>query len=107
MNIMLVSVSERTREIGIRRAIGARAGDILQQFLIESVVLSFCGGVAGVVLGILTSMLINTAFGWHSGIALDAVLVSLLFCMAIGVFFGAYPARKAARLDPITALRSD
>jgi putative ABC transport system permease protein len=106
MNIMLVSVSERTREIGIRRAIGARSSDILQQFLIESVVLSFCGGVAGVALGVLASALINAAFGWQVGMSLDAVLISLLFCMAIGVFFGSYPARKAARLDPITALRS-
>jgi putative ABC transport system permease protein len=106
MNIMLVTVSERTREIGIRRAIGARSSDILQQFLIESVVLSFCGGVAGVALGVLASALINAAFGWQVGISLDAVLISLLFCMAIGVFFGSYPARKAARLEPITALRS-
>ena len=106
MNIMLVSVTERTREIGIRRAIGARAGDILLQFLIESVVLSFCGGLAGVGLGILASALINSAFGWQVGLSLDAVLISLLFCMAIGVFFGSYPASKAARLDPITALRS-
>lgn len=107
MNIMLVSVSERTREIGIRRAIGARSGDILLQFLIESVVLSFCGGVAGVGLGVLVSALINTAFRWQVGFSVDAVLVSLFFCMAIGVFFGSYPARKAARLDPITALRAN
>ncbi|MFM7640917.1 MAG: ABC transporter permease [Cyanobium sp.] len=106
MNIMLVSVSERTREIGIRRAIGARSSEILQQFLIESVVLSFCGGVAGVALGVVASALINAAFGWQVGISMDAVLISLLFCMAIGVFFGSYPARKAARLEPITALRS-
>ncbi|MEB3302142.1 MAG: ABC transporter permease [Cyanobacteriota bacterium] len=106
MNIMLVSVSERTREIGIRRAIGARSTDILQQFLIESVVLSFCGGLAGVGLGVVASALINAAFGWQVGISFDAVLISLLFCMAIGVFFGSYPARKAARLEPITALRS-
>ncbi|MFZ0409581.1 MAG: ABC transporter permease [Cyanobium sp.] len=107
MNIMLVSVSERTREIGIRRAIGARAGDILLQFLIESVVLSCCGGVAGVGLGILVSALINTAFDWQVGPSPNVVLLSLLFCMAIGVFFGSYPASKAAGLDPITALRSN
>ena len=107
MNIMLVSVTERTREIGIRRAIGARAGDILLQFLIESVVLSFCGGLAGVGLGILVSAVINASFGWQVGLSLDAVLVSLLFCMVIGVFFGSWPARKAAALDPITALRAD
>jgi len=107
MNIMLVSVTERTREIGIRRAIGARASDILRQFLIESVVLSFCGGLAGVGLGILVSAVINASFGWQVGLSLDAVLASLLFCMAIGVFFGSWPARKAAALDPITALRAD
>jgi putative ABC transport system permease protein len=107
MNIMLVSVTERTREIGIRRAIGARSSDILWQFLIESIVLSLCGGLLGVTLGIIASQSINGVFGWKCGIALDAVLASLLFCLAIGVFFGAYPARKAARLDPITALRSD
>jgi putative ABC transport system permease protein len=107
MNIMLVSVTERTREIGIRRAIGARASDILRQFLIESVVLSFCGGLAGVAVGILVSVVINASFGWQVGLSLDAVLASLLFCMAIGVFFGSWPARKAAALDPITALRAD
>ena len=106
MNIMLVSVSERTREIGIRRAIGARSTDILQQFLIESVVLSFCGGIAGVCFGVFVSLVINRALGWTVGVSLDAVLISLLFCMAIGVFFGSYPARKAAGLDPIAALRS-
>jgi len=106
MNIMLVSVSERTREIGVRRAIGARSSDILRQFLIESVVLSCLGGLAGVTLGVVASALINAAFGWPWNLSLDAVAISLLFCMAIGVFFGSYPARKAARLDPITALRA-
>jgi putative ABC transport system permease protein len=107
MNIMLVSVTERTREIGIRRAIGARSSDILLQFMIEAIVLSLCGGLLGVGLGILASLGINLALGWKAGLALDAVLASLLFCLVIGVFFGAYPARKAALLDPITALRND
>ncbi|KAF0654251.1 antimicrobial peptide ABC transporter permease [Cyanobium sp. Copco_Reservoir_LC18] len=107
MNIMLVSVTERTREIGIRRAIGARCSDILRQFLIESTVLSLAGGLLGVLLGVLASMAINSVFGWSAGIALDAVGCSLIFCLVIGVFFGAYPASKAAQLDPMTALRSD
>jgi putative ABC transport system permease protein len=107
MNIMLVSVTERTREIGIRRAIGARSSDILSQFLIESVVLSLFGGFLGTALGVAASLIINAIFGWPAGVALDAVLLSLGFALAIGVFFGAYPANKAAHLDPITALRSD
>jgi putative ABC transport system permease protein len=107
MNIMLVSVTERTREIGIRRAIGARCSDILRQFLIESTVLSLAGGLLGVLLGVAASLAINAAFGWSSGIAVDAVGWSLAFCLLIGVFFGAYPANRAARLDPMTALRSD
>jgi putative ABC transport system permease protein len=107
MNIMLVSVTERTREIGIRRAIGARSSDILLQFMIEAIVLSLCGGLLGVGLGIFASLVINLALGWKAGLALDAVLASLLFCLVIGVFFGAYPARKAAMLDPITALRNN
>jgi putative ABC transport system permease protein len=107
MNIMLVSVTERTREIGIRRAIGARSSDILLQFMIEAIVLSLCGGLLGVGLGIFASLGINLALGWKAGLALDAVLASLLFCLVIGVFFGAYPARKAALLDPIRALRNE
>jgi putative ABC transport system permease protein len=107
MNIMLVSVTERTREIGIRRAIGARSSDILRQFLIEAMVLSMLGGLLGVILGVLASLIINTLFHWSAGVALDAVLLSLGFCLVIGVFFGAYPANKAAQLDPMTALRSD
>ena len=107
MNIMLVSVSERTREIGIRRALGARGGHILRQFLIEAITLSLVGGLLGVTLGVATSLLAKRLFAWPGGVALDAVLGSLLFSLFIGVFFGAYPAQKAAQLDPITALRTD
>jgi len=107
MNIMLVSVTERTKEIGIRRAVGARCSDILHQFLIESIVLSLAGGLLGVSLGVVASLSINAVFGWSSGIALDSVGWSLTFCFLIGIFFGAYPASRAAKLDPMTALRSD
>jgi putative ABC transport system permease protein len=107
MNIMLVSVTERTREIGIRIAIGARSSDILRQFLIEAMVLSAFGGVIGISLGVIASLLINHLFGWSSGIAMDAVVLSMGFCLLIGIFFGAYPANKAAHLDPIAALRGD
>lgn len=107
MNIMFVSVTERTREIGIRRAVGARASDILGQFLIEAVVLSVAGGILGIALGIGSSVLINLALGWKIKIPLDAVVLSLGVCLGIGVFFGAYPAYKAARMDPMMALRSD
>jgi putative ABC transport system permease protein len=107
MNIMLVSVTERTREIGVRRAIGARSGDILRQFLIEGVVLTLAGGLVGIALGVGVSTALTRSFGWSVGVGFDAIALALLFCLAIGVFFGAYPARKAARLDPITALRSE
>jgi len=105
MNIMLVAVTERTREIGLRRALGARSRDILQQFLWESVLLSMIGGGLGIALGIGISRVINLSFGWSVAIPLDAILVSLGVSLGVGVFFGAYPAQKAARLDPITALR--
>ncbi|MBU6229163.1 MAG: ABC transporter permease [Cyanobacteria bacterium REEB459] len=107
MNIMLVSVTERTREIGLRRALGARSGDILQQFLWESIVLSMVGGALGIGLGVGISVLINLALGWRVPIPLDAVLASLGVCGVVGVFFGAYPAQKASLLDPIAALRSN
>ncbi len=105
MNIMLVSVTERTREIGLRKAVGARRSDILRQFLVEAVALSLIGGLAGVVLGVGAAQAIAGLAGWPTLIRADAVLVAVLFSGAVGVFFGFYPARKAARLDPIEALR--
>ncbi|MEP6946729.1 MAG: ABC transporter permease [Acidobacteriota bacterium] len=105
MNIMLVSVTERTREIGIRMAIGARSSAIRTQFLIEAIVLSLCGGAIGIVLGILISILIPKILGWATLISSTAIIGSVIFSVAVGVFFGYYPARKAANLDPIDALR--
>jgi len=105
MNIMLVSVTERTREIGIRMAVGARMRHVQYQFLIESVVLGLAGGVGGILVGVLTSFLLSVFCGWPQLISPVAVVGSALFSMAIGVFFGYYPAKKAANLDPIEALR--
>jgi putative ABC transport system permease protein len=105
MNIMLVSVTERTREIGIRMAVGARGRDILYQFLVEALVLSLVGGVIGIVLGITASQLISQFFKWPTLISPSAILLSFSFAGGIGVFFGFYPARKASNLDPIEALR--
>jgi putative ABC transport system permease protein len=105
MNVMLVSVTERTREIGVRVAVGATEEAIQLQFLGESVLLSLFGGAAGVVLGIAGSFFVGRAFGWPMQISLEAVLLAALFSIAVGVFFGYYPARKASRLDPIEALR--
>jgi putative ABC transport system permease protein len=105
MNIMLVSVTERTREIGIRMAIGATEGDVQQQFLIEAVVLSIVGGAIGILSGMGTSYLITQTLGWPVLVSPTAIFAAVVFSMAVGVFFGFYPARKAARLDPIEALR--
>ncbi len=105
MNIMLVSVTERTREIGIRLAVGAHGRDVLLQFLIESVVLSSLGGVLGILLGIGASQLVSVVNGWPVLVSTSAVVVAFCFSAAVGMFFGFYPARKAARLDPIDALR--
>lgn len=105
MNIMLVSVTERTREIGLRMAVGARQQDILYQFLTEALVLSLIGGCIGILLGVLASGLISYYLHWPTLIAPAALLLSSVFAAAVGVFFGFYPARKAARLDPIEALR--
>jgi putative ABC transport system permease protein len=105
MNIMLVSVTERTREIGIRMAVGARTSHVKHQFLIESVVLGFLGGMVGIFAGVAASFIMSHAFNWPQLISPVAVVGSAVFSMAIGVFFGYYPARKAAALDPIEALR--
>jgi len=105
MNIMLVSVTERTREIGLRMAVGARTRDILGQFLVEAVTLSLIGGLVGVTLGIGAAMAIAAFAGWHIVISPQAVVLAVVFAFVIGVFFGFYPARKAARLNPVEALR--
>ncbi len=105
MNIMLVSVTERTREIGIRKALGARREDVLLQFLIESVVLALLGGALGVIGGVLVAEIVTALIGMPSSIKLWAVLAGLTVAGSVGVFFGVYPARKAAKLDPIVALR--
>jgi macrolide transport system ATP-binding/permease protein len=105
MNILLVSVTERTREIGLRMAIGARRLHVLLQFLAEAVMLSVTGGLAGIVMGIAVSVVISAMTGWATPISASAVLGGFLFSAAVGIFFGYYPARKAARLDPIEALR--
>ncbi|MBL8376701.1 MAG: FtsX-like permease family protein, partial [Burkholderiales bacterium] len=105
MNIMLVSVTERTREIGLRMAVGARGRDILTQFLVEAVTLALIGGLLGVALGLGGSYAIGNFAGWRVEVDPDAVLLAVGFSAAIGIFFGFYPARKAARLRPIEALR--
>ncbi|MDE3198847.1 MAG: ABC transporter permease [Acidobacteriota bacterium] len=104
MNIMLVSVSERTKEIGLRQAVGAKTRDILSQFLIEAVTLSIAGGAAGILTGITASMLISWIAGWSTTISAGSVAIAFLFSALVGVFFGFYPARKAAYMDPIEAL---
>ncbi len=105
MNIMLVSVTERTREIGTRKAVGAKRRDILRQFLVESLVLSLIGGLFGIFMGIGGARLISRLAGWKTDVSFDAILLAFLFAACVGIFFGIYPARKAARLNPIEALR--
>ena len=105
MNIMLVSVTERTREIGLRQAVGARTGDILLQFLVEAVTISLLGGIAGTGAGVLASILISRIAHWSTVVSLGSIMLAFLFSGCVGVLFGYYPARKAAFLNPIDALR--
>jgi|TARA_B100000315_G_scaffold157246_1_gene145829 putative ABC transport system permease protein len=105
MNIMLVSVTERTREIGLRMAVGARGKDVLFQFLVEAIVLSLLGGLIGIALGFGLSRGMMQFLAWPTAVSLDAIVVAFIFSAGTGVFFGFYPARKAARLDPIESLR--
>jgi putative ABC transport system permease protein len=105
MNIMLVSVTERTREIGIRRAVGARSRDVLMQFLVEAVTLGVAGGICGIALGLLASLAVTTLLQWPAKVSVGAVALSFGVAAATGIFFGFYPARRASLLDPIDALR--
>ncbi len=107
MNIMLVSVTERTREIGLRKAVGARRADILAQFLVESVVISTVGGFMGIVIGWIITQVMNSLVGWTTSISAGAVLLAFTFSSSVGIIFGLYPARKASYLHPIEALRSE
>ena len=107
MNIMLVAVKERTREIGVRRAVGARRRDVLLQFLAEALTLSAVGGMAGIALGFATSFAMTMLLDWPTRMTASAVGLAFGISAAIGIFFGFYPARRAARLDPIDALRSE
>jgi putative ABC transport system permease protein len=105
MNIMLVSVTERTREIGIRMAVGARGSDVLKQFLVESTVMSVVGGLIGVAIGWLGAIVVRLLTGWNTVVSPQTVVIALVFSASVGIFFGYYPARKAAALNPIEALR--
>src|SRR6202021_968296 len=107
MNIMLVSVTERTREIGVRKALGARRGDVMLQFLIEAATMSFFGGIIGVIAGVVFAKTITLVIGFPSDIEPWSVILGLLMATGVGIFFGVYPARKASLLDPIVALRSE
>jgi len=107
MNIMLVSVRERTREIGLRQAVGAKTRDILMQFLVEAVTLSVAGGIVGVILGFAASAIISRMANWNTVIGLGAITLAVFFSALVGIGFGYYPARRAAYLDPIEALRSE
>jgi putative ABC transport system permease protein len=105
MNILLVSVTERTREIGLRMAVGAKRAHILLQFLIEAVIMTAIGGALGVGAGIIIARLLTTMIGWPTIISSQAIAVAFLFSLIVGIFFGLYPANKASKLNPIEALR--
>ena len=105
MNIMLVSVTERTREIGIRMSVGAKSRDILLQFLFEAILLSLMGGIIGIVLGIGLTSFISYFTGWPTPVSFNAILIAFIFASGVGIFFVLYPARKASRMNPIDALR--
>lgn len=107
MNIMLVSVTERTREIGIRKALGAKRKDILSQFLVESIILSISGGIIGIILGIVAAKLVSTTLGWATLVSVWSILLAFSFSVFVGIFFGLYPAMKASKLHPIEALRHE
>jgi putative ABC transport system permease protein len=107
MNVMLVSVTERKKEIGIRRALGAKRSDIQNQFLVEAMILSMLGGAIGIVIGIGVSYVLSIVNNWEYMISYMAILLGVGVSSSVGIFFGYYPAYQAARLDPITALRSD
>ncbi|PYV36833.1 MAG: multidrug ABC transporter substrate-binding protein, partial [Acidobacteria bacterium] len=105
MNIMLASILERTREIGVRRAVGARQRDIIRQFLIEAILISFVGGVMGILFGVGMSRLIAWMAGWSTIVTASSILLAFLVSVSVGLIFGIYPAIKAARLDPVEAIR--
>jgi putative ABC transport system permease protein len=107
MNIMLVTVTERTREIGIRKAVGARDRDILLQFLLESILISGLGGLCGIVTGFAISSGISSMTGFSPVVEVDAIVLSLSVSISVGIFFGYYPARRAAQLNPIVALQHE
>jgi ABC-type antimicrobial peptide transport system permease subunit len=107
MNIMLLSVTGRTREIGIRRAVGARAHEVLMQFILEAVTLSVSGGLLGIAMGVAAALAISKSVNWSASVSAPAVALSFFVSAAIGIFFGYYPAREASRVAPLTSLRSE